>query len=254
MSNLKINKVLILAGGYGSRLEEYTKLLPKPMVKIGRDPILLHVMRVYLKYGVNNFYIALGYKGEEITKFFLKKRKKIKDFIKINFKLDKINCFVTLINTGLKTMTGGRLKKAAKFIDDKNFFFTYGDGLANVNIKKLTNFHLKNKKIATVTAVNPPARFGEISLFKNKVVNFSEKKKIMNIWINGGFFVINKKFLKYINKSSTILEREPLEKAAKLNQLAAFKHYGFWQCMDTKRDRDKLIQFINKKDLQWLKN
>ena len=171
MSNLKINKVLILAGGYGSRLEEYTKSLPKPMVKIGSDPILLHVMRVYLKYGVNNFYIALGYKGEEITKFFLKKKKKIKNFIKIKFKLDKITCFVTLVNTGLKTMTGGRLKKAAKFIDDKNFFFTYGDGLANVNINKLINFHLKNKKIATVTAVNPPARFGEIRLFKNKVVN-----------------------------------------------------------------------------------
>ena len=220
------------------------------MVKIGRDPILLHVMRVYLKYGVNNFYIALGYKGEEITKFFLKKRKKIKDFIKINFKLDKINCFVTLINTGLKTMTGGRLKKAAKFIEDKNFFFTYGDGLANVNIKKLTNFHLKNKKIATVTAVNPPARFGEISLFKNKVVNFSEKKKIMNIWINGGFFIMSPEVFDYLEVGS-MLETGPMEKLARDGQLAAYRHEGFWQPMDTYRESQLLNSLWDNNQAPW---
>lgn len=225
-------KVVILAGGFGTRLSEYTKTIPKPMVKVGGRPIIFQIMKLYAKYGFNDFYIALGYKGEIIKTFFKKK------FYDWN---------VTLVDTGKKTMTGGRLKKMKNlFRKNETFMMTYGDGLSNVNIKKLLNFHKKNKKLVTLTAVRPPARFGVIKLKGNFVNYFKEKSKMDEGWINGGFFVINAKFLNFIKNSQTFLEKEPLEKATKQKQLAAFKHRGFWQCMDTKRDKDKLDEILKK--------
>ena len=224
-------KVVILAGGFGTRLSEYTKSIPKPMVKINGKPILLHIMNHYLKYGFNNFYIALGYKGNFIKEYFKKK--------KFNFK-------VNLIDTGLKTMTGGRLKRLKKQLGNDTFLLTYGDGISNVNLDKLIKFHKKNKKLITLTAVRPPARFGAIKILGKKVKTFKEKSKLDEGWINGGFFVIEPKFLNFIKDDATFLEREPLERASKNNQLLAFKHNGFWQCMDTKRDKDFIEQKLKK--------
>jgi glucose-1-phosphate cytidylyltransferase len=225
-------KVVILAGGFGTRLSEYTKTIPKPMVKVGGKPIIFQIMKLYAKYGFNDFYIALGYKGEVIKSFFKKK------FYDWN---------VTLVDTGKKTMTGGRLKKMKNlFRKNETFMMTYGDGLSNVNIKKLLTFHKKNKKLVTLTAVRPPARFGVIKLKGNFVNYFKEKSKMDEGWINGGFFVMNAKFLNFIKNSQTFLEKEPLERATKQKQLAAFKHRGFWQCMDTKRDKDKLDEILKK--------
>ena len=224
-------KVVILAGGFGTRLSEYTKSIPKPMVKINGKPILLHIINHYLKYGFDNFYIALGYKGNFIKKYFKKK--------KLNFK-------VNLIDTGLKTMTGGRLKRLKKHLGNDTFLLTYGDGISNVNLDKLIKFHKKNKKLVTLTAVRPPARFGAIKILGKKVKTFKEKSKLDEGWINGGFFVIEPKFLNFIKDDATFLEREPLERASKNDQLLAFKHNGFWQCMDTKRDKDFLEQKLKK--------
>jgi len=225
-------KVVILAGGFGTSLSEYTKTIPKPMVKVGGKPIIFQIMKLYAKYGFNDFYIALGYKGEIIKNFFKKKF---------------YNWNVTLVDTGKKTMTGGRLKKMKNlFGKNETFMMTYGDGLSNVNIKKLLTFHKKNKKLVTLTAVRPPARFGVIKLKGNFVNYFKEKSKMDEGWINGGFFVMNAKFLNFIKNSQTFLEKEPLETATKQKQLAAFKHRGFWQCMDTKRDKDKLDEILKK--------
>ena len=248
-------KVLILAGGFGSRLSELTHDLPKPLVKIGKYPIILHIIRIYLSQGLSNFYIATGYKKNEFLKFFKIKNKffnKKKKIHSTKFVLDGKICTINLIDTGKNTMTGGRVKEAFNYISDNIFLLTYGDGLANVNIHKLIRFHLKKKKLVTVTAVNPPPRFGEITIKNSSVKKFSEKKKIKKVWINGGFFVIDKNFIKFIKSKKTILEQEPLEKIAKINQMSAYKHNGFWQCMDTKRDRDKLINLVNKNKCSWL--
>jgi glucose-1-phosphate cytidylyltransferase len=215
-------KVVILAGGFGTRLSEYTKSIPKPMVKINGLPILMHIIDHYLKYGFNNFYIALGYKSNIIKKYFKKRKLKYK---------------VNLIDTGLKTMTGGRLKRLKSKLGNETFLLTYGDGVSNVNLDKLIKFHKKNKKLITLTAVRPPARFGAIKISGNKVKTFKEKSKLDEGWINGGFFVVEPKFLGFIKDDNTYLEKEPLERASKNNQLLAYKHYGFWQCMDTKRDK-----------------
>ena len=230
-------KVVILAGGFGTRLSEYTKVIPKPMIKIGDEPMLLHIMKLYAKYGFKDFYIALGYKGSMIKKFFNKK------FFDWNIKL---------VDTGNDTMTGGRLKKLKKYVGKETFMMTYGDGLSNVNLKKLLKFHKKNKKLVTLTAVRPPARFGAIKLKNNHVSYFKEKSKLDEGWINGGFFVMEPKFLNFIKNDKTYLEREPLEKVSKKKQLTAFKHKGFWQCMDTKRDKDQLEDLFQKKS-PWLK-
>ena len=246
-------RVIILAGGAGSRLDEVTKTIPKPLVKVGKFPILIYIMKIYLNYGVNDFILALGYKGEKIVEYFTKNKinKKVKNQLKTDFrfktKLFKKNCNIIFLNTGQKTMTGGRLKRAAKIFKDKNFYLTYGDGLSSINISKLKKFHFKKKKLVTVTAVRPPARFGELKIKNNNVLSFSEKKPITTSWINGGFFIINKKFLNFIKNDSSILEQYPLEKAAKIGQLSAYKHTKFWQCMDTKRDMDKLKVALKKK-------
>ena len=229
-------KVILLAGGFGTRLSEYTKTLPKPMIKIGGKPMLFHIMKQYAKYGFKDFYIALGYRGEVIKKFFNKK------FFDWN---------INLIETGKNTMTGGRLKRLRKFIGNETFMMTYGDGLSDVNIKKLLKFHKKNKKLVTLTAVRPPARFGGLKLNGKYVSYFKEKSKLDEGWINGGFFVMEPKFLKFIENDSTFLEREPLEKATKKKQLTAFRHEGFWQCMDTKRDKDILSEIIKSKKIKF---
>jgi len=231
-------KVVILAGGFGTRLAEYTKVIPKPMIKIGGEPMLLHIMKLYASYGFKDFYIALGYKGKMIKNFFNRK------FFDWNIKL---------IETGKNSMTGGRLKRLQKYIGNETFMMTYGDGLSNVNLKKLLKFHKKNKKLATLTAVRPPARFGAIKLKNNHVSYFKEKSKLDEGWINGGFFVMEPKFLTYIKNDKTYLEKEPLEKISKKGQLTAFKHEGYWQCMDTKRDKDQLENLF-KKGAPWLKN
>ena len=224
-------KVIILAGGFGTRLSEYTKTIPKPMVKVAGQPLILHIMNHYYRYGFNDFYIAIGYKGEIIKNYFKKNQSKWN----VNF-----------IQTGLKTMTGGRLKRLKKFIGKGTFMMTYGDGVSNVNIRSLLQFHKKNKKTVTLTAVRPPARFGAIKIKGNKVSYFKEKSKLDEGWINGGFFVMEPKFLDLIKDDKTFLEKEPLEKVAKKGQLCAFKHTGFWQCMDTKRDKDKLEEILKK--------
>jgi glucose-1-phosphate cytidylyltransferase len=238
-------KIIILAGGKGSRISEYTKTIPKPMIKIGNKPILLHIIEHYLKHGFKNFYIALGYKKYVIIKYFKNFRKIDKSFTHI---IKKKKVTITLSNTGENTLTGGRIKKMKKFINkDENFMFTYGDGISNINIKKLNLFHKKNKKLITVTAVRPPARFGEITIKNNRVLTFKEKPQVSEGWINGGFFVAKYNFFNLIKGDKTILEKEPLEKAAKQKELYAFKHKGFWKCMDTHRDKKVLEEAYKKK-------
>tara|TARA_A100000164_G_scaffold381454_1_gene433183 strand:- start:1727 stop:2401 length:675 start_codon:yes stop_codon:yes gene_type:complete len=222
-------KVVILAGGFGTRLSEYTKTIPKPMIKVKGKPLIYHIMKTYAKYGFKDFYIALGYKGYEIKNF---------------FKKNSFNWNINLIDTGRKTMTGGRLKRLTKHLKNETFMMTYGDGLSNVNIKKLINFHKKNKKMVTLTAVRPPARFGALKLKGNSITYFKEKSKVDEGWINGGFFVIEPEFLNYIKNDQTFLEKEPLEKVCKKKTLVAFKHDGFWQCVDTKRDLEKLKETL----------
>jgi len=223
-------KVVILAGGLGTRISEYTKTVPKPMIKINNKPIIFHIMKHYSHYGFKDFYIAAGYK-----------KKIIKDYFKKKF----YNWNVNVIDTGQRTMTGGRLKRLKKFFKNETFLLTYGDGLSNVNLSKLINFHKKNKSLVTMTAVRPPARFGAIKIKKGKVTYFKEKSKMDEGWINGGFFVVDSKFLKYIKSDKTFLEREPLEKITKKRKLNAFKHQGYWQCVDTVRDLERARKLLS---------
>ena len=224
-------KVVILAGGRGTRISEYTRSIPKPMVKIGSFPIIVHIMKLYAKYGYDNFYVALGYKGQIIKDYFKKNRFKWK---------------INLIDTGKNTMTGGRLKRLSKYLKDETFMLTYGDGVSDINLKRLVSFHKRNLKTVTLTAVRPPARFGVIKLQGNNVKYFKEKSNIDEGWINGGFFIIEPKFLKYLKNDKTFLEKNPLEKVAKNKNLIAYKHTGFWQCMDTVRDKEILEKNIRK--------
>ena len=226
-------KVVILAGGLGTRLSEYTKIIPKPMVKVAGKPILIHIMNHYYKYGFKDFYIALGYKGQIIKNFF--KKNKFKDWN------------INLIDTGQNTMTGGRLARLKKYLGQETFLLTYGDGVSNVNIKKLVNFHKKKKKILTLTAVRPPARFGAIKLKGNFVTYFKEKSKTDAGWINGGYFVVEPKMFDYLRGDKTFFEKEPMEKISKGKQLVAFKHNDFWQCVDTVRDKEILEKILRTK-------
>lgn len=226
-------KVVIFAGGFGTRISEYTKTIPKPMIKINGIPIIMYIINHYKSYGYKDFYIALGYKGNVIKKYF-------KNFKNKNIKIN-------LIDTGLRTMTGGRLKRLSKFLKNETFLATYGDGLSNVNLDKLVKFHKKNKKLVTLTAVRPPARFGTIKLEGNKVSYFREKSSLDEGWINGGFFVIDSKFLKFIKNDKTFLERDPFEQLTKKKQLLGYKHNGFWQCMDTLRDKEILEKKVKEK-------
>lgn len=224
-------KVVILAGGLGTRISEYTKNIPKPMIKVGKYPLIVHIMKHFIKYGHNEFYIALGYKGKVLHEYFKKNRFK---------------CKINLINTGKNTMTGGRVKRLKKYLENEDFFLTYGDGVSNVDLDKLVRFHYNNKKLVTLTAVRPPARFGALKLNGQYVSYFKEKSMMDEGWINGGFFVMSPNFLNFIKDDSTFLEREPLEKITKLKQLLAYKHHGFWQCVDTVRDLITLKKALNK--------
>jgi glucose-1-phosphate cytidylyltransferase len=224
-------KVVILAGGLGTRISEYTKNIPKPMIKVGKYPLIVHIIKHYLKYGYNEFYIALGYKGNVIQNY---------------FKKNSFKCKINLINTGINTMTGGRLKRLKKYLGNEDFFLTYGDGVSNVNLDKLVRFHKNNKKLVTLTAVRPPARFGALKLNGQYVSYFKEKSKMDEGWINGGFFVMSPNFLNFIKGDNTFLEREPLENITKLKQLLAYKHRGFWQCVDTVRDLITLKKSLKK--------
>ena len=226
-------KVVILAGGLGTRISEYTKTIPKPMVKISNKPILIHIMKHFSNYGFKDFFIALGYKG---------------NIIKDYFKKNNFGWNIKLIDTGKKTMTGGRIKRLKKYLDTDKFLLTYGDGVSNVNLKKLVNFHNNNKSLVTLTAVRPQARFGAIEIKGTKVSYFKEKSRLNESWINGGFFVMEPEIFNYIKNDQTFLEREPLEKLGKRKKLFAYKHTGYWQCMDTVRDREILQKdFKNKK-------
>lgn len=240
-------KVVILAGGFGTRLSEYTETIPKPMVKIGGKPMLWHIMKIYAKFGYKDFNIALGYKAEVIKDYFLNYREINSDFtIDLgNGKLEthqssNVDWKVTLVDTGINSMTGGRIKRMKDFIGNETFLLTYGDGLANIDIDKLVSFHREHGKMVTVTAVHPGARFGELDLDGDAVLSFKEKPQLGQGWINGGFFVVEPEFLDLINDDSTILEKDPLENVAKLDQLRSFKHEDFWKCLDTKRDKDFL--------------
>ena len=254
-------KVVIFAGGLGTRLAEITERIPKPLVKIGTMPIIWHIMKIYSQYGYNEFILPLGYKSELIKEFFLNLK-----YIKSDFTIDTSNgeikmhqnnsdnWKITFVDTGLNTMTGGRLLKLQQYIGEEKFLLTYGDGLANVNINKLLEFHSKNKKMVTITAVRPAARFGEIKILKNthNVSSFREKPRVENGWINGGFFVCEPELFKYLNDDSTVLEHEPLQQICLENELVAYKHDGFWQCMDNKKDHDYLNNLWEENKRYWL--
>ena len=246
-------KVVILAGGLGTRLQEETEFRPKPMVPIGNRPILWHIMKGYSQHGFNDFIICLGYKGEMIKEYFLNYRFANCDAtvhlgthnrIDYHDNHDEENWTVTLVNTGIHSMTGARLKKIEKYIQEPYFLMTYGDGVANVNLKKLVDFHLSHRKIATVTGVKPPSRFGELMIEENQVKQFSEKPQVHQGTINGGFFVLNREVFHYLDANNQLIwEHEPMERLAQDKQLMVYSHDGFWQCMDTLRD----MRFLNER-------
>ena len=252
-------KAVILAGGYGTRISEETYLKPKPMVEIGGMPILWHIMKIYSNYGINDFIICCGYKGYIIKEYFknysLHMSDVTFDISKNSMKVHKKkaeNWKITLVDTGEKSNTGGRLKRVAKYLkNEKNFCFTYGDGLSNVNISETIKFHLKNKKLVTLTGVQVPGRYGSLNCNGDLVKNFVEKPKGENSYINGGFFVISSKALNYIKDDDTSWEAEPLKYFAKKEQLVVFKHKGFWHAMDTLRDKNHLENMWRENKASW---
>ena len=251
-------KVVILCGGFGTRLSEETIVKPKPMVEIGDKPILWHIMNIYSAYGFNEFVLALGYKGEVIKEYFLNYYYHQSD-LTIDLKSGKVRAtnsvnkdwLVNLVDTGQNTMTGGRFYRLRDKLKDGTFMLTYGDGVGNVDLRKLLEFHRRYGKIATFTAVRPPARFGGISFDGDRVAAFQEKPQTGEGWINGGFFVFEPKIFEYIKGDDTVLEREPMENLAKDGQLMGYKHEGFWQCMDTLRDKQLLEKFWNSGNAPW---
>jgi len=252
-------KVVILAGGLGTRLSEYTVSIPKPMVTIGGRPILWHIMKTYAHYGHKNFFLALGYKAEVIKDYFLHYSNLNADFtidlssggIQSHQK-DEIDWKVTLVQTGVDSMTGGRVKRMQKYVGNEPFLLTYGDGVSNINISELLKFHRSHGKMVTVSAVHPIARFGELEISKDQVKSFHEKPQTTHGWINGGYFVIEPEFFDLIEGDDIILEKGPLETAAKNGELMAYRHNGFWQCMDTKRDRDSLENMWLSENPPWM--
>jgi glucose-1-phosphate cytidylyltransferase len=251
-------KVVILAGGYGTRLSEETDVRPKPMVEIGGKPILWHIMKIYSHYGFNDFVILLGYKGYYIKEYFANYYLHQSD-VTFDMSTGQMQVHnnasepwkVTLLDTGIESQTGGRIKKAKDFIGNETFMLTYGDGVSNVNIKKLVSFHKKNKTIVTMTAIQPAGRFGALDIETNLVHEFIEKPAGDGSWINGGFMVCEPEVLDLIESDSTIFEQYPLQILAKQGQLSAYKHDGFWQCMDTLRDKIALNELWDKNKAAW---
>jgi len=253
-----VMKVVILAGGFGTRLSEETDVRPKPMVEIGGQPILWHIMKIYAAFGFREFIIALGYKGEYIKNYFLNYHQlhcdltvRLRDGYVSVHDGEAEDWTVHLVDTGYHTETGGRIKRLATLIGSERFMMTYGDGLAGLNIQELVCFHEQQGKLATVTAVRPPARFGGMILSNGHVVEFKEKPQIGEGWINGGFFVLEPQVLDYINNDETIWEREPMEMLVRENQLSAYLHDGFWQCMDTLRDVRTLQEMWQSGNAAW---
>lgn len=251
-------KTVILAGGVGTRLSEETVIKPKPMVEIGSEPILWHIMNIYSFYGFKEFVVALGYKGETIKKYFMNYFHHKSD-LTVNLESGDIQAkntskkdwIVHLIDTGQNTLTGGRLHRLKDELKNETFMLTYGDGVADIDIKKLLKFHKSHGKIGTVTAVRPVARFGGMVFDNERVTEFKEKPQTGEGWINGGFFVFEPEFLKYLHGDETVLEGDPLENLTKDKQLMAYKHEGFWQCMDTVRDRNLLNDLWEKGKALW---
>ncbi|MCX6325446.1 MAG: glucose-1-phosphate cytidylyltransferase [Bacteroidia bacterium] len=254
-------KVLILAGGLGSRLSEETTLKPKPMVEIGGKPILWHIMKIYSHYGFNEFIILCGYKGylikEYFAHYFLHMADMTIDMTTNNIMHHNNNAEpwkVTLIDTGLDTMTGGRIKRVQEYVGNESFMLTYGDGVADIDINKLVEFHKSHGKLITMTSVLPEGRFGALSIDNSNMVNsFQEKPKGDGSWINGGFFVCKPEVFNYISDDKTIFEREPLENLARDGQLFTYKHHGFWKPMDTQRDKSQLEELIENHKAPWVK-
>ena len=229
-------KAVILAGGYGTRISEETHLKPKPMIEIGGKPILWHIMKIYSHYGINEFVICCGYKAELIQEYIQK--------------LDE-PWTITPVDTGINTMTGGRLKLVKKYVENETFCFTYGDTLNNVKIDELVNFHFDKKVLATVTACKPPEKYGLLKIENEKVIDFQEKPHIEGEWVNGGFFVLNPQVFDYIKTDSTVWEKEPMEKLTKDGQLSAYKHRGFYQPMDTISDKNHLEKLWQNNQASW---
>lgn len=253
-------KVAILAGGFGSRISEEAHLKPKPMIEIGGKPMLWHIMKIYSHYGFNDFIICLGYKGyyikEYFANYFLHQSDITFDFSNNNQKIihnhNAEPWKVTLVNTGIETMTGGRVKRIQKYINNEPFMLTYGDGVADIDIRKLLEYHKSHGKIATVTSTQPSGRFGALNLGdNNEVLGFQEKPKGDGGWINAGFFVMQSEVFRYIKDDSTILEKDPLENLAKDQHFAAYKHDGFWQPMDTLRDKNLLDELWQTGNAPW---
>lgn len=254
-------KVVILAGGLGTRLAEETIIRPKPMVEIGGKPILWHILKIYAQYGYNDFIICLGYKGNTIKEYFINYFYNNAD-IKVDTQTNTIetlnsnadNFKITLVDTGLETNTAGRIKKIEKYIDGDTFMLTYGDGVSDVNIPQLIDFHFLQNKLATLTAIQPPSRFGNIEMDENgHVKNFTEKPSDEGLWINGGFFVLNKKIFSYLKGEMDDVqwEKVPLAQIAQDGELVCYKHTGFWKCMDAIRDKTELEELWNSNNAHW---
>lgn len=238
---------MILAGGKGTRFKEYTDEIPKPMIPANGKPLLIHILNIYKKYGIENCIILAGYKKNVIQDYFEDNFARHSDS-STTF-VDSDNLKVTVLDTGEETMTGGRLKQGIEYLGDEQFYLTYGDGIADVNITELTKFHIVNEAKVTLTAVRPPARFGSLELDKNLVMKFGEKENTNEGWINGGFFVVNKNVISYLDSNDTIFEREPLESIARDNNLYAYKHDSFWQCVDTIRELEILEAALKNKKI-----
>lgn len=251
-------KVAILAGGYGSRLAEETEIKPKPMVEIGGYPMLWHIMRYYYSFGYKDFVIALGYKGEMIKRYFMEYCTMTGDMT-VDFKTgaiksnngNRLDWTVEMVDTGQKTQTGGRIKRLAQVIGNEPFMLTWGDGVSNVDLDKLLAFHRSHGKLATLTAVRPPARYGYMNFNGDQVVEFMEKAQLMEGWINGAFFVLQPEVFNYIEGDDTVWEHEPLENLARDGQLMAYRHDSFWQCMDTLREKHILESIWQSGNAPW---
>lgn len=251
-------KAVILAGGLGTRISEETSTRPKPMVEIGGKPILWHIMKIYSAHGINDFIVCLGYKGymikEYFANYFLHMSDVTFDMVGNKMEVHQNNAepwCVTLVDTGESTMTGGRLRRIRAYLDDDDFCLTYGDGVSDVNIRHLVEFHKREGGLATLTAVQPPGRFGAINMEKHRITSFEEKPQGDGGWINGGFFVLSPKVIDYVESDATLWEKEPLDRLARQGDLSAFMHKGFWHAMDTLRDKNHLEELWSSGKAPW---